>query len=166
MHGKNKNRELKRLAGVVALGTGILGLAAPAVGAVTPAIPVPAPAASAPAASVTDSSFEAVRRSGDAQAILAYIAQHPNVASSSALLMTLPKSVAREVHAGLAAALAKAQLKTDPEKPGEKAAAKYYQSPDGHIAAASQYEWDFEEYDLSTQGDGQSFRGRTRSGGY
>lgn len=158
MQGNNKRRELRRLAGVVALGTGILGLAAPAVGAVAPAIPAPAPAAS-----TADTNLEALRRSGDAQAILAYIAQHPDNGSYSNLLMTLPKSVAREVHAGLTAALATSQ-----EKPGAKAGAKLYKEPDGHVPAGSQYEYELEDFsnpDINPGiGDNKSFRGRT--GGY
>ena len=157
MQGNNKRRELRRLAGVVALGTGILGLAAPALGAVAPAISTPAPAAS-PAA---DTSFEALRRSGDAQAILAYIAQHPDNGTYSNLLMTLPKSVAREVHAGLTAALAKAPAAG--VKPGEKEAAKLYKEPDGHVPAGSQYEYELEDFENPDINPG--FRGG-RSGGY
>jgi hypothetical protein len=157
MQGSNKRRELRRLAGVVALGTGILGLAAPAIADVAPVISAPASAASTTA----DTSLEALRRSGDAQAILAYIAQHPDKSSYSNLLMTLPKSVAREVHAGLAAALVKV-----PEtgvKPGEKVEAKLYEEPDGHIPAGSQYEYELEDLDNSDINPG--FRGG-QSGGY
>ncbi len=161
MQGNNKRRELRRLAGVVALGTGILGLAAPAVGAVTPAIPTPAPAVTA-----ADTGFEALRRSGDAKAILAYIAQHPDNGLYSNLLMTLPKSVAREVHAGLSAALAKTPATG--AKPGAKEAAKLYKEPDGHVPAGSQYEYELEDFgnpDINPGiGENRSFRGR--SGGY
>jgi hypothetical protein len=154
MQGNNKRRELRRLAGVVALGTGILGLAAPAVGAATTAIQVPA-------ATAPDTGFEALRRSGDAQAILAYITQHPENGSYSNLLMTLPKSVAREVHAGLAAALAKAPATG--VKPGEKLEAKLYKEPDGHVPAGSQYEYELEDFDNPDINPG--FRGG-RAGGY
>lgn len=156
MQGSNNRRELRRLAGVVALGTGILGLAAPAVGAVAPAVPT-----SAPAVSAADTGFEALRRSGDAQAILAYIAQHPDKDSYSNLLMTLPKSVAREVHAGLSAALAKTPASG--VKPGEKAATKIFKEPDGHLPAGSQYEYELEDWDNPDINPG--FRGG-RSGGY
>ena len=159
MQGSNKRRELRRLAGVVALGTGILGLAAPAVAAVAPAIP-------APAVSAADTGFEALRRSGDAQAILAYIAQHPDKGSYSNLLMTLPKSVAREVHAGLSAALAKTPATG--AKPGEKESAKLYKEPDGHVPAGSQYEYELEDFDNPdiNPGIGENRSFRDHSGGY
>jgi hypothetical protein len=160
MQGNNKRRELRRLAGVVALGTGILGMASPAVSAVAPAVPASA------ASTVGDNDIEALRRSGDAQAILAYIAQHPDNGSYSNLLMTLPKSVAREVHAGLAAALAKTPptgAKPDLAKPGEKAAAKLFEEPDGHLPAGSQYEYELEDWGNPDINPG--FRGG-QTGGY
>lgn len=161
MQGNNKRRELRRLAGVVALGTGILGLASP-VGASASAVPTPAPEASTTA----DTTLDALRRSGDAQAILAYIGQHPDSGSYGNLLMTLPKSVAREVHAGLSAALAKTPatgVKPDAAKPDEKAAAKLFKEPDGHIPAGSQYEYELEDWDNPDINPG--FRGG-RAGGY
>ncbi|MDZ4734720.1 MAG: hypothetical protein SGJ07_00085 [Rhodospirillaceae bacterium] len=130
MQGKKAGRELQKLVGIAVLGTGVLGLATPSEGALGDTSNPIQPQPVALTAGAVASEFDAVRQSGDPQAVLRFLQQHPDRDLADRLIVTLPRLVAHEVLAGLAEALAKepsangSMQVASAEKPASKATTK------------------------------------------